>query len=79
MAILRLKDKLGNVTEILALRGPAGPTGPIGPAGPRGDDYVLTEEDIQKIAKLLKTELATETWTFTYEDGTVETREMYVL
>ena len=36
--------------------GPQGPTGPEGPQGPQGDDYVLTNQDKQDIADLVRAE-----------------------
>lgn len=63
MAILRIKDAEGNIQEILAIKGENGKD------GADGKDYVLTEEDIEEIARRLGEQLSTETWTFTLEDG----------
>lgn len=43
-----------------------------------GDDYVLTDADKSEIAAKVTASMKTDTWTATYEDGTVETIEVYV-
>lgn len=63
MAILKIRDAEGNIQEILAIKGENGKD------GADGKDYVLTEEDIEEIARRLGEQLSAETWTFTLEDG----------
>lgn len=50
-----------------------------GPQGPAGDDYTLTDADKSSIAALVKGLLPTETWTITYEDGTVVQKNVPLL
>ena len=47
MAILKIKDSEGNVTEILSIRGQKGDK------GDPGNDYVLTDADKADIAALV--------------------------
>lgn len=49
-----------------------------GSPGKDGDDYVLTDADKSEIAGKVTASMKTDTWTATYEDGTVETIEVYV-
>ena len=51
MAILRIRDKNGNVQEVLVLRGEKGEKGDPGDPGDQG--YVLTEADKQEIAGMV--------------------------
>lgn len=48
MAILKIRDAEGNVQEILAIKGEDGKD------GANGKDYVLTNEDKQEIADMVK-------------------------
>lgn len=50
MAILRVKDRDGNITEILAIKGDKGEKGD---KGDRGDTYTLTATDKQDIANIV--------------------------
>jgi hypothetical protein len=71
-------------------KGDTGATGATGPQGPKGDkgdkgdpgvdgdDYILTDADKSEIAGKVTASMKTDTWTATYEDGTVETIEVYV-
>lgn len=49
-----------------------------GPEGPQGPAYTLTDADKETIAAAVKASLPTDTWIFTLEDGTTETRVVYV-
>ena len=46
MSILKIRDKNGNVKEILALKGDKGNK------GDKGESYVLTDADKQEIAEM---------------------------
>lgn len=46
--------------------------------GADGNDYVITDADKAEIAEQAKASMKTDAWTATYEDGTVETIEVYV-
>jgi hypothetical protein len=45
MAILRIRDKNGNITEVTAIKGEKGEK------GDKGEDYIITEADKQEIAE----------------------------
>ena len=49
-----------------------------GAPGAQGDDYVLTDTDKANIAGKVKALLTEENWTFTLEDGSTETKAVYV-
>lgn len=79
MSILKIRDKNGNVQEILAIRGKDGKDGINGTNGTDGKDYVLTEADKQEIATKVIENLSTETWVFTLEDGTTVNKTVVLI
>jgi hypothetical protein len=66
MAIVKIRDKEGNVQEIQVIKGKDGKDGT---NGTDGKDYVLTDADKEEIATKVSERLSAETWTFTLEDG----------
>ena len=45
MAVLRIRDKNGNITEVAVIRGEKGAK------GDKGENYIITEADKQEIAE----------------------------
>ena len=45
MAVLKIRDENGNITEVAVIRGEKGAK------GDKGEDYIITEADKQEIAE----------------------------
>lgn len=51
MAVLRIRDESGNITEVAVIRGEKGDK------GDKGEDYIITEADKQEIVERVITAL----------------------
>lgn len=72
-----VKTLIGNVKGPRGEQGIQGIQGPAGPQGDPGPAYTLTDSDKDTITTYVKESMTTEALTFTYEDGSTRTLEVY--